>query len=185
MQQPDTPLSERGAEQAELLARRLAGQPIGLILASDFARAAMTAAVLAAATDAPLVHDAVFQERNFGDLRGTPYADLGFDPFAPGYEPPGGESWEVFHQRVTRAWDVIRAAAAETSGHLAVVTHGLVCFSLAANHLRLPESDAAPERFGNTALTVVDGRAPWNVRRLNCTAHLLRSAAEDDLSGLL
>jgi broad specificity phosphatase PhoE len=185
LQHPDTPLSPRGVEQAERLARRLAGQPVGRILASDFTRAAMTAAALETATGAPLLHDRVLQERNFGDLRGTPYADLDFDPFAPGYEPPGGESWEVFHGRVGRAWEVIRAVAADTPGHLAVVTHGLVCFSLAAHHFRLPADEPAPARFGNTALTVVDGREPWVVRRLNCTAHLDGSGADDDLSGRL
>jgi probable phosphoglycerate mutase len=183
LQLPDTPLSERGAAQAEQLARRLAHEPIGRILASDYTRAAMTAAALETATGAPLVHDPLLRERNFGDLRGTPYDDLGFDPFAPGYQPPGGESWQVFHERVARAWKTIRAAAEETPGHLAVVTHGLVCFSLAENHFRLPEGDAVPTRFGNTALTVVDGRAPWAVQRLNCTAHLEGGAAQDDLSG--
>ena len=184
LQLPDTPLSERGTAQAEQLARRLADQPIGRILASDYTRAAKTAEALEAATGALLVHVPLLQERNFGELRGTAYADLGFDPFAAGYEPPGGESWEIFHERVARAWGVIRSAAAETPGHLAVVTHGLVCFSLAANHFRLPRGDAPPMRFGNTSLTVIDGHAPWTVRRLNCTAHL-EDSARDDLSGVL
>ena len=29
-----------------------------------------------------------------------------------------------------------------------------------------------PERWENTAVTVVDVPAPWRVRRLNCIAHL-------------
>jgi probable phosphoglycerate mutase len=185
LQVPETPLSSRGIEQAERLARRLSGLSIGGILTSDYTRAVMTAEVLGSATGASLASDALLRERHFGDLRGTAYADLGFDPFAPGYEPPGGESWDVFHERVDRAWAAIRAAADATAGHLAVVTHGLVCFSLAGNHLQLPEGTAAPARFGNTSLTVVDGRAPWRVTRLNCTAHLDGSAAADDLSGAL
>lgn len=185
LQRPDTPLSPRGLSQAASLARRLAGEPVGRILASDFVRATMTAEALAAATGAPLTADALLQERNFGDLRGTAYADLGFDPFAPGYVPPGGESWEVFHERVARAWERIRTLAADTPGHLAVVTHGLVCFSLAANHFRLVTGEPPPARFGNTALTVVEGREPWTALRLNCTAHLDGTAAEDDLSGAL
>jgi broad specificity phosphatase PhoE len=43
-QMPDAPLSERGIAQAERVAQRLAGCGIGLVLASDFARAEMTAA---------------------------------------------------------------------------------------------------------------------------------------------
>jgi broad specificity phosphatase PhoE len=92
--------------------------------------------------------------------------------FAPDYAPPNGETWEVFHARVDRAWEVVRAAVGADAGHLAVVTHGLVCRSLAARHLLLPEGAVVPERWENTAVTVVDVPAPWRVRRLNCIAHL-------------
>ena len=172
VQHPDIPLSPRGQEQAARLAKRLEREGIGAILASDYTRAAQTAARLAQVTGLPVRHEPLLQERNFGDIRGTPYADLGFDMFAPDYAPPNGETWEVFHARVDRAWDVVRTAIADTSGHLAVVTHGLVCRSLAARHLVLPESVVVPERWENTAVTVIDVPAPWRVRLLNCIAHL-------------
>jgi len=182
VQTPETPLSARGILQAELLSRRLAGEGIGRILASDLARAAMTAERLQTATGAPLDHDPLLQERNFGDLRGTAYADLDVDLFAPDYAPPGGEDWATFHARVDRAWASIREAAGSTRGHLAVVTHGLVCFSLVRNHFALPPGESVPMRFGNTAVTLVDGVPPWTVRRLNCTAHLAGGDACDDVS---
>jgi len=109
------------------------------------------------------------------DVRGTAYADLEVDLFDPDFVPPGGESWEVFHRRVDRAWAAIRAAAAATEGDLAVVTHGLVCASLVRNHLALDGLEPPPpERlvFGNTAVTSVDSEPPWTVRRLACTDHL-------------
>jgi hypothetical protein len=53
-----------------------------------------------------------------------------------------------------------------------VVTHGLVCRSLAARHLILPAGRTVPERWENTALTVIDHPAPWRERLLNCIAHL-------------
>ncbi len=112
------------------------------------------------------------QERSFGAIRGTPYDRLTVDIFAPDYQPPEGEGWEVFHARVDRAWALMRRVAAETEGHLAVVTHGLVCRSLAARHLILPEGQEAPERWTNTGLTIADGPAPWRVRLLNCSVHL-------------
>src|SRR4029450_9009831 len=108
----------------------LAREGIARIVASDLARAAATAERLQRATGAPLSFDALLHERSFGDIRGTAYADLGFDMYAPEYAPPGGESWPVFHARVDRAWAMVQAAAASTDGHLAVVTHGLVCRSL-------------------------------------------------------
>ncbi|PYO55942.1 MAG: histidine phosphatase family protein [Candidatus Rokuibacteriota bacterium] len=172
VQLPGIPLSPRGVAQAERLARRLEREGIARILSSDLARAAMTAEHLRQVTGAPVQFDPLLRERNFGDLRGTAYADLGFDMFAPGYAPPNGETWEVFHARVDRAWALVQETAAPTSGHLAVVTHGLVCRSLASRHLILPAGQDVPERWENSALTVIEGPAPWRVRLLNCIAHL-------------
>jgi probable phosphoglycerate mutase len=182
VQLPDSPLSARGIAQAERLARRLASEGVGHIMSSDFARAATTAEHLRRATGAPLSFEPLLQERNFGDLRGTPYAELGLDMFAFDYAPPNGETWAVFHERVDRAWARVQARAAATDGTLAVVTHGLVCRSLAARHLALADGDVVPERWENTSLTIVDCPAPWRVRLLNCVAHLedLGGAAEGD-----
>ena len=172
VQRPDNPLSPRGVAQAERLARRLEGKGIEAILSSDFARAAATAERLRRAADVPVRHDPLLRERNFGDLRGTPYAELGFDMFAPNYAPPHGETWEAFDARVDRAWVLIQEAAATAGGHLAVVTHGLVCRRLAARHLSLPDGQDVPERWENTGVTIIDHSAPWRVRLLNCAAHL-------------
>ena len=88
VQLPDNPLSPRGIAQAERLARRLEREGITAILASDFARAAQTAERLARVTGLADPPRPLLQERNFGDIRGTPYAELGFDMFAPDYAPP-------------------------------------------------------------------------------------------------
>jgi probable phosphoglycerate mutase len=172
VQRPDNPLSPRGLAQAERLARRLASLGVGHIVSSDLTRALTTAELLQRLTAAPLSLEPLLQERSFGDLRGTPYSALAFDMFAPDYAPPGGETWAAFHARVDRAWVRVQALAAATSGHLAVVTHGLVCRSLAARHLRLAEGNEVPARWENTSVTIVDPPAPWRVRLLNCVAHL-------------
>jgi len=172
LQHPEIPLSPRGEAQAERLGRRLAREGIAGILSSDMTRAAMTADHVARATGLPVAFDAILHERNFGDLRGRPYAELGFDPFALDYTPPNGESWEVFHARVDRAWTRVRDVAAATNGHLVVVTHGLVCRSLASRHLVLGDSQIVPERWENTSVTIIESAAPWRVDLLNCCAHL-------------
>lgn len=179
VQRPDSPLSPRGLEQAERLARRLAGAGIGRIVSSDLARAVATAERLQRMTGAPLLLDALLQERNFGDLRGTPYAELAVDMFAPDYAPPNGETWDALHARVDRAWARVQALAAATPGHLAVVTHGLVCRSLAARHLVLPEGQAVPLRWENTSVTIVAFPPPCRVGLLNCVAHLEGLATPD------
>ena len=172
VQRPEIPLSPRGEAQAEALARRLAREGIARIVSSDLARAVGTAERLQRGTGAPLTFDPLLQERNFGDVRGTAYDELGFDLFALDFAPSNGETWDAFHARVDRAWEAVRALAAASSGTLAVVTHGLVCRSLAARHLSLADGEVVPERWENTSVTIVDAGAPWRVSLLNCIAHL-------------
>jgi broad specificity phosphatase PhoE len=172
VQKPDIPLSPRGEAQADALARRLAGDGITQIFSSDLERAAATARRLRATTGAPIAFDPLLQERNFGDVRGTPYDQLGFDLFEPNYAPPNGETWEMFHARVDQAWERIQAMAASTAGTLAVVTHGLVCRSIAARHVRLADGMLVPEKWENTSVTIVDAQTPWRVSMLNDIAHL-------------
>jgi probable phosphoglycerate mutase len=172
VQRPDNPLSPRGVLQAERLAKRLADEGVTHIVASDLARATSTAERLRSLIGVPLSFEPLLQERNFGDLRGLPYSAFDFDPFAPDYAPPSGETWPVFHARVDQAWARVQTLAAATPGHLAVVTHGLVCRSLAARHLILPDGALVPERWENTSLTIVAWPPPWHVRLLNCVAHL-------------
>ena len=100
LQRPDVPLNARGLRQAEGLARRLMAQGFVHILCSDLLRARMTAAPLAAHTRVTIEESPLLQERNFGDLRGKPYAELPEDPFAPDFAPPNGEGWPGFHARV-------------------------------------------------------------------------------------
>jgi broad specificity phosphatase PhoE len=169
VQLPGARLSTRGREQAARLAGRLAGAGIARIVSSDLARALETAKALHAATGAPLEIDPALAERNYGDVRGTPYSLLTEDIFAPAYEPPGGETWATFHARVDGAWPRLLRLAAETEGHLAVVTHGLVCEAILERHLGgAPDADV--RRWGNTAVTIVE--PPRTVQVLACTAHL-------------
>jgi probable phosphoglycerate mutase len=167
----ETPLNARGRVQAERLGARFAPLDVGHILSSDLARAVETAAAIAARTAAPVTYDRTLRERHFGDLCGTPYAELDGDIFAPGYVPPGGESWETFWERVAIAWRKIVEAAHATAGrHLVVVTHGLVCHALLDRHARCAEP--VPPRWHNTSVTELEHAPPWRARTVNCIAHL-------------
>ena len=130
----------------------------------------MTAQAIALARPVPLAIEPLLAERNFGDLRGVAYADLDVDIFAREFSPPGGETADVFDVRVDRAWKAILAAADGVAGRLAVVTHGLVCASLAARHLDL--GGEAVAAFPNTSVTIAEGAAPFRVLRLACAEHL-------------
>ncbi len=192
VQLPATPLSVRGRTQAERVAERFASLDVGHILSSDLVRAAETAVAIAARTGAPVTYEPTLRERHFGDHCGTPYAELATDIFAPGYEPPGGESWETFWARVAVAWQrVLDASRAAAERHLVVVTHGLVCNALLDRHAHCAEP--VPPRWHNTSVTELDQTPPWTARLVNCIAHLegtdgdgrTRAVASDDSSGVV
>jgi probable phosphoglycerate mutase len=173
LQPPATPLSERGLAQASRLARRLADAGLVRILASDLLRAEMTAEPLARAARAPLERDPELAERNFGELRGRAYAELGLDPFAPDYTPPGGESWEAFHARVERVWARVDASARAAGAPIAVVTHGLVCHSVVTRLAELgPGLRREGLRWRNASVTVLEEASRWRVTLLDDVAHL-------------
>jgi broad specificity phosphatase PhoE len=171
VQPADTPLSERGMRQAERLAARLVDAGIRTIRSSDLPRAYETARVVARVLGLPIDVDPDLQERNYGAVRGTPYAELAEDIFGPEYVPPAGESWAVFHARVDRAWARI-VDAAPADGALAVVTHGLVCWSILSRHVLPDPCPCTSMRFANTSVSIVEGSGPWRARLVDCTAHL-------------
>ena len=180
VQHPETPLNERGMGQAQKLAERLAHFPIAAIVSSDYKRAHMTAEAVAAVTGLPIAIQESLRERNFGDARGMAHADLGVELYDPDYHPHAGESWSMFHARVALAWEEIAKRAEGTDGDLAVVSHALVCRSLMEHHLTLGrDMDPAVSRWPNTALTIIDERAPWRVSLLACGAHLDGIVADD------
>ena len=183
LQPADTPLSARGIEQAEALARRLATIGVAAIVSSDLPRALRTAEAIAAATGARIETSALLQERNFGDWRGQPYDGLGFDPLTMLEAPPGGESAAVFEQRVARAFAHIVRLRSALRGNVAVVTHGLVLRTLLATHVRLPPGIAEPAHLGNTGLSIIDAQPPHAATRVNCTQHL-EPGTRDDANAL-
>ena len=183
LQHADVPLNERGKRQAEQLARRLCTGGFVHILCSNLERARMTAAPLTAGSGIAVEESPLLQERNFGDLRGTPYAALKQNPFGPGFAPPNGEDWPTFHARVADAFAFIVHRRGSVKGTMVVVTHGLVCRALVERHARLPEGSIAPERFDNTGITVLHEDAPHAISLLNCTRHLTAAIDADPGGG--
>ena len=197
IQVPETPLSDRGLEQAARLGRRLASAPIKEIWTSHLSRARMTAAAVEKTTGASLLEVPTLEERNLGTLRGTAYDDLDFNPFMPGYAPPEGETWETFHDRVDATWEKIErhwvdhfANAAEPA-HFAVVSHGLFLRALIERRLLSSEqlethgNENGEIVIANTALTVVAPGVPGKpdpghrVELVACIAHLDAETAHD------
>jgi probable phosphoglycerate mutase len=177
------PLNERGILQAEQLAQRLIALGFAHIVCSDLLRARMTAAPLATRSGMTIEETPLLQERNFGDLRGMPYAALNEDPFGPDVAPPNGEDWPTFHTRVAEAFAFVVHRRHSLNGNLVVITHGLVCRAVVERHTKVPAGAVVPERFDNTSVTVLHEEAPHAVSLLNCTQHLTASAELDRTGG--
>jgi probable phosphoglycerate mutase len=131
--QLDVPLNATGQAQAEALARRLAGEPWPVLVASDLTRARQTAEPLARAwgqREVPAVPG--LREQAFGVLEGlTAEAAMAHHAaewqawlrFEAGYAlPGGGESNLAFSARVLAAVDAL--AAAHAGGRVVLLTHG-------------------------------------------------------------
>jgi broad specificity phosphatase PhoE len=172
VQPADAALSAKGIEQAERVARRLAEEGIGGIRSSDLPRASETARRIAVATGLTVAADEGLRERNYGAVRGTPYASLDVDIFGPDYRPPGGETWAAFHDRVDSAWSRAVDAAAQMDRPLVVVTHGLVCYSVLSQGLVAAPGWRPTMHFANASVTIIDGPPAWRARVIDSTAHL-------------
>jgi broad specificity phosphatase PhoE len=128
--QSDTPLNERGRDQAAAAAVRLAALHPAAIVASDLRRAADPAAELAALTGLPVRLDPRLRERHFGDWQGLTITEIA-ERYPAEYarwragEPDldcGVESVDDMAKRVGTA---LREAVDATSGGTVVVaTHG-------------------------------------------------------------
>ncbi|MFP5398256.1 MAG: histidine phosphatase family protein [Gammaproteobacteria bacterium] len=142
----DVGLNAVGRWQAQRVAQALADEPLAAVYASDLARAADTAAALAASRGLPLRRHAALRERAFGVFEG-----LGFDEIErrwpgqalawrrrdPDFGPEGGETLRDFY---TRCVDAVLALAARHPGEqIAVVAHGgvLDCLYRAATRIEL------------------------------------------------
>lgn len=111
----DLPLTDVGRRQALSAGRALVSQHLGIarIVTSDLQRTRETAALIAGVLGAhghlpQVVVEPAFCERRLGDWNLTPTADTEIAMRA-GLVPPGGESGEVFRDRILGALDRVRA----------------------------------------------------------------------------
>lgn len=123
----DVPLTEKGVEQARLLARNAMGKGIQVIIASPLLRARQTAQAVSEAIGVPIELDERLIELDFGSFEGGPRSDPEFQytraQFPTRY--PGGESaFQLAHRVYSCLEDVKRKYAGKT---VLLVCHGGVC----------------------------------------------------------
>ncbi|HEX4821690.1 MAG TPA: histidine phosphatase family protein [Acidimicrobiales bacterium] len=123
----DPALDAIGREQAAAVATELAPLQLGTrIVASPLTRTRETAAIIAGESGIETELDERWIELDYGDLEGTPVADVPADTWRrwradPTFVPAGGESLQSLGQRVSAACDELLRAAADRD--VIVVTH--------------------------------------------------------------
>jgi probable phosphoglycerate mutase len=144
----DSPLSEEGLRQAQVVAAFIAAQALGeaTLIASSQARAIATAAAIAAACGwASAAHDHRIREGELGWMEDLSYAEVGRhmrerQVSVLDAELHGGESLDTVAERV---WEALEAALAAGEGPLVLVSHGYAIQAL----LRRLTAEALPPSF--------------------------------------
>ncbi|MEL6408065.1 MAG: histidine phosphatase family protein [Chloroflexota bacterium] len=175
----DSPLSEKGHEQAQKLAQRLIQEPIDLIFSSPYHRALQTAHPVAEALDLPL-----YVEPGIGEWLGRsmmshdpnitppfqrcdefPTLEFSHNPrVIPHYPESVKECFERLEKATTELLD-------RYEGNLLFVGHGRTVTGIAHRLLGKPESQFKYEQAGITKLTLYeDGN--WTIRLNSDIAHL-------------
>jgi len=163
--QLDPVLTEKGQQQAESTAARLANLGFEAIYSSDLARAHQTALALAIKTGLPVQLDRRLREVHQGKWQGVVIDDIraGWPEEIRGWEtapwqrsPPGGESLEELQVRIFAAIDEI--IARHPQGTVAVFTH-----KLPIALLKIHYQDHPPEAIWS----LLPANGAWEVFTLN------------------
>jgi broad specificity phosphatase PhoE len=122
----DPPLTDRGREQADGLARRVVARGPTKVVASPLRRARDTASPIAAACGVPVEIDERLIEIDYGEWEGRPFTALDADVVArwhrdPDLVPPDGESLVAVAARMAGFCEEMLDD--ETAGTVVAVSH--------------------------------------------------------------
>lgn len=176
----DVPLSDRGREQAGMLARRLAPAPIDAVYSSDLARAAETAKVALGERDIPITFTEQLREYNKGVFEGLTeaeyrekYPDL-YEPSLANdldFAPPGGET--IRETSIRLAGIVQQIKDAHMDQRALIVGHGGSLRAGIVSLLDLPLEANWKFAMHNCSLTVIYTYPDNSVMHLyNDTSHI-------------
>jgi broad specificity phosphatase PhoE len=178
--QLDPPLSDKGRQQARLLAERLRGTPVDAFYSSDLQRTMETAGAIADTIGTAPVPVPELREVALGEWEGLRRDEI-VARYPAQWEEwtarpswdivPGGEGMLAFEARVGAALD--RILARHPSGRVLVVTHGGVIQVALLRVVGRSSNGLFPFTIENTSLTVLLGeRGRMVVGGVNDTCHL-------------
>ncbi|TMC06069.1 MAG: histidine phosphatase family protein [Chloroflexi bacterium] len=155
----DSPLTERGRQQAEAVADTLAGTKFDRIVATPLHRSLDTANVIAKRLGLPVEIEPDLIEIDVGDKTGAAWDEIAA---LPNWRDDGFVSWpngETLDAVLARSLRALQRIARETpGGTVLVVGHGGVTRILVSHFLGiLPRLDRSPARNTNLTVLVFDG----------------------------
>ncbi|MBB4287350.1 histidine phosphatase family protein [Roseospira goensis] len=157
----DAPLSERGAEQSAAAARVLRDEPLASVVVTGLYRTHQTALPILDQTGLTPFVEPGLNERDWGDLEGRPLTERP----STFYDPPGGETWEVFADRIWRTAQALRVRVPTL-----LIAHSgtfrALLYRMGFGKVRPPVDNALPVRFVPVAPTTADAPA-WTVLHLD------------------
>jgi uncharacterized phosphatase len=118
--QIDTPLTDKGREQAKLAGAKAKDIQIDMIISSPLIRALETAQIIASASGYPaddIFTNPVFMERSYGSLGGKSWDEVDEDET----QFPDMESWQALLTRARSGLDLLEDFDADT---ILLVGHG-------------------------------------------------------------
>lgn len=163
----DSPLSDKGREQARRIGRWLHAHGLGwdFAVTSPLARARETATIIAETCGGPPpVSEPLLCEIAAGALEGRPWTDIvrAFPSYAArgitelgDFAEYGGESYDEVQARVSAFLDFVAARVADGHGRLLVVGHGGFNFHLVKRLICVPVPRVCILRMENGAVTAI------------------------------
>ncbi|HLJ67303.1 MAG TPA: histidine phosphatase family protein [Chloroflexota bacterium] len=176
----DCALTERGLEQAQAIAARLADEPIDAVYCSDAPRALQTAQAVAGPHGIRPIPDPGLRERNAGAFEGVATTEVvarhpriweerNADYW--GWSPPGGETFRQVLERVEAVLE--RIAAQYPDGTVVLVTHMGPVRVLISRLAGISLAGTYELSFPSTCLSIFSiGDGAGTVELLNDAAHL-------------
>lgn len=161
----DSPLSERGREQAYRLGERLASEPLTAVYASDLGRTIRTAEAVAARHNLEVRTHVGLREIDTGIFTGLHRDDVKkvpeWEPILTRYRRPAGQrmpAGESIDDVQARGLAALREIAARHVGEsIAVISHHVVVETIVAHALGVPLEELwLPHRGGNCFLSVLE-----------------------------
>jgi len=179
--QIDIQLDETGCQQAQIIADRLAAEPVAAVYSSPLLRAKSTAEAIAARFQLPVQLDPRLMEYDFGVISGSTWADVveNHPEFASRWlEDPWAVPVADSEGRVNFAARVMSAVqdilAQHPAEQVVVVAHGGTFGVYLMAMLGMDLNRRHPFHFGNTSLSLVEVRDDaFHIHYLNNTCHLL------------